>query len=209
MHLRLQQLYTTAMDSDFQILSHIPAMQRRRLSTLAKLALNSAVQALREHQVQYIVWGSRFGDEQKTINILQDILQGQTPSPTQFSTSVHNAIAGLYSILYQDATPSTSLSCSWSEAILEAYAFLKTQKDTTSALVVYYDAPLPAMYQEVHSFEAYSIAAIVTLDDPNVKMNLLSKKMMFNTKPEQEVQEFLSFWQNNQSQTASGIWQRC
>jgi hypothetical protein len=45
------------------------------------------------------------------MGILQDVLTHQTPSPTQFSTSVHNAIADLYSILCQDETISTSLSC--------------------------------------------------------------------------------------------------
>lgn len=209
LHLRLEQLYTTNVTSEFQALANIPAMQRRRLSTLAKIALNSAVQALQEHQVQYLVWASRYGDEQKTINILHDILQGQTPSPTQFSTSVHNAIAGLYSILYQDATPSTSLSCSWSEAMLEAYAWLKNQPNATAALVIYYDAPLPEIYQERQTFEAYSMAAIVALDHPNLQMNLGLDVAIVNKDLEQDAQEFISFWQDNKSQTASGMWQRC
>ncbi|PVZ86139.1 beta-ketoacyl synthase [Serratia sp. S1B] len=192
-----------------QALQAIPAMQRRRLSTLAKLAFNSAMQALQAYDIDYIVWASHFGDEQKTLNILQDVLQGHTPSPTQFSTSVHNAIAGLYSILYQDATPSTSLSCSWSEAVVEAYAFLKTHPKAQRALVVYYDAPLPDVYEGVNCFDAFSMAAVLSLAEPNVQFNPVLKIETRHQTPEQDAQEFLQFWQTGTPQSASGKWQRC
>ncbi|MEB3767071.1 beta-ketoacyl synthase chain length factor [Acinetobacter sp. MD2] len=209
MYLRLEQLYTTRLNSELQCLSQIPAIQRRRLSALAKLALNSAVQALQTHQVDYIVWVSCFGDEQKTIGILQDILQGHAPSPTQFSTSVHNAIAGLYSILFQDATPSTSLSAGWADAMLEAYAFLKTQPNLGKALVVYYDAPLPDMYKEGHDFEAFSMAAVVALDAPNLIMDLQLASKRSHCVAAKDALEFLAFWQSEQMQDVLGMWQRC
>lgn len=208
LELQVQQLYSTVHDADFQALQTIPAMQRRRLSALAKLALNSAVQALQAYEVDYIVWASHFGDEQKTLNILQDILQTQTPSPTQFSTSVHNAIAGLYSILYQDATLSTSLSCSWSEAVVEAYAFLKTHPTAQRALVVYYDAPLPDVYEDVNCFQAFSMAAVLSLNQPNVQLNPVHSDTNHQF-PEQDAQEFLAFWQTQSRESASGKWQQC
>jgi hypothetical protein len=40
-------------------------MQRRRLSPLAKLAINAAMQTLAQ-QSDYIVWASQYGDEAKT-----------------------------------------------------------------------------------------------------------------------------------------------
>ncbi|MHA3060524.1 beta-ketoacyl synthase chain length factor [Acinetobacter sp. ANC 4636] len=209
LQLQVQQLYNTDHHADLQALQAIPAMQRRRLSTLAKLAFNSAIQALQAYDIDYIVWASHFGDEQKTLNILQDVLQGHTPSPTQFSTSVHNAIAGLYSILYQDATPSTSLSCSWSEAVVEAYAFLKTHPTAQRALVVYYDAPLPDVYEGVNRFDAFSMAAVLSLAEPNVQFNPVLKIETSHQTPEQDAQEFLQFWQAGTLQSASGKWQRC
>nr|WP_324625870.1 beta-ketoacyl synthase chain length factor [Acinetobacter sp. MD2(2019)] len=187
-----------------RLLNHVPAMQRRRLSALAKLAFNSVLQAADSHQFDYIVWVSKFGDEQKTLDILRDILTDQTPSPTQFSTSVHNAIAGLYSILFQDATPSTSLSCSWEEAMIEAYAFLKTQPHAQSVLVVYYDAPLPDIYANRETQEAYSMAAIVSLSTPNICLDI--KNMSAQTI--QQPQLFFNFWQN-QTQEELGLWQKC
>src|SRR5690606_27427156 len=96
---------TLSEDGDtFLALEKIPAMQRRRLSSIAKIALNSAIQSLQGIQVDYIVWSSQYGDEEKTLKILKDVLSDQTPSPTLFSTSVHNAVSGLYSIFCQDDT---------------------------------------------------------------------------------------------------------
>jgi len=161
------ELTFTHAQPSYTALDCIPAMQRRRLSPLAKLALNSALGALDGSKADYIVWVSRYGDESKTLNILQDVLSEQTPSPTQFSTSVHNAISGLYSILCQDDTPSTSLSCSWSEGLIEAYALLKSMKDIQRVLVVAYDEPLPQVYAEAVDFPAYAMAAVVTLEQPN------------------------------------------
>ena len=156
----------------YPALEGIPAMQRRRLSSIARMALNSAIQAKADTQLDYIVWASQYGDEKKTYTILEDVLQNITPSPTQFSTSVHNAVAGLYSILYQDSTISTSLSASWSEALVEAYAFLKTRATTGKALVVYYDEPLPALYSEYKAFQGFAMAAVVELDVPNLILNI-------------------------------------
>jgi hypothetical protein len=97
------------------------------------------------------------------MGILQDVLTHQTPSPTQFSTSVHNAIADLYSILCQDETISTSL-LRWSEAMIEAYAILKTQPQIKTVLVVYYDAPLPEIYQDRQPFEPFALSTLLSLE---------------------------------------------
>ncbi len=127
MQLHVSRLNMSLVDQELSAIEHIPAMQRRRLSRLAKLALNSAMQTLATRKVDYIVWVSQYGDEAKTLNILEDVLSEQTPSPTHFSTSVHNAFSGLYSILCQDATPATSLAGSWNDGLIEAYAWLKPQ----------------------------------------------------------------------------------
>lgn len=139
MQLHVSRLNMSLVDQELSAIERIPAMQRRRLSRLAKLALNSAMQTLATQHADYIVWVSQYGDEAKTLNILADVLSEQTPSPTQFSTSVHNAISGLYSILCQDATPATSLAGSWNDGLIEAYAWLKTRPEARQVLLVYYD----------------------------------------------------------------------
>ncbi|EHU1208988.1 MULTISPECIES: beta-ketoacyl synthase chain length factor [Acinetobacter] len=201
--LHLAQLTLTHAQPSYAALECIPAMQRRRLSPLAKLALNSAISTLDGQGVDYIVWVSRYGDEAKTLGILQDVLQGQTPSPTQFSTSVHNAISGLYSILCQDDTPSTSLSCSWTEGLIEAYAALKALPRIQRVLVVAYDEPLPNIYSETIDFPAYAMAALVSLDQPNLQFTEWS--------PTDELDglTFSRFWQSADLSMSEYGWKKC
>ncbi|TCB43673.1 beta-ketoacyl synthase [Acinetobacter terrestris] len=209
--INVSQLYNSRADETVPALEQIPAMQRRRLSGIAKLALNSAIHSLNSESVDYIVWASQYGDEHKTLKILADVLQDQTPSPTQFSTSVHNAIAGLYSILCQDATPSTSLAASWSEALIDAYAWLKTTaKPNARVLVVYYDEALPEIYQEFQPFSGFAMSAIMSLETPNLQLDV--NALTHHRHKYLDAQKFYDFWQQseqNQEHLPTQAWQKC
>ena len=205
MQLHVSRLNMSLVDQELSAIEHIPAMQRRRLSRLAKLALNSAMQTLDTHKVDYIVWVSQYGDEAKTLNILADVLSEQTPSPTQFSTSVHNAISGLYSILCQDATPATSLAGSWNDGLIEAYAWLKTRPEARQVLLVYYDEALPDIYAEHQPFAAFAMAAMISLAPANL---MLTPKHTDATPAYQQALAFNTFW-TNPEQTESEAWTKC
>ena len=205
MQLHVSRLNMSLVDQELSAIEHIPAMQRRRLSRLAKLALNSAMQALVTRKVDYIVWVSQYGDEAKTLNILEDVLSEQTPSPTQFSTSVHNAISGLYSILCQDATPATSLAGSWNDGLIEAYAWLKTRPEARQVLLVYYDEALPDIYAEHQPFAAFAMAAMISLAPANL---MLTPKHTDATPAYQQALAFNTFW-TNPEQTESEAWTKC
>ncbi len=205
MQLHVSRLNMSLVDQELSAIEHIPAMQRRRLSRLAKLALNSAMQTLATRKVDYIVWASQYGDEAKTLNILEDVLREQTPSPTQFSTSVHNAISGLYSILCQDATPATSLAGSWNDGLIEAYAWLKTRPEARQVLLVYYDEALPDIYAEHQPFAAFAMATMISLAPANL---MLTPKHTDATPAYQQALAFNAFW-NNPEQTESEAWTKC
>ena len=205
MQLHVSRLNMSLVDQELSAIEHIPAMQRRRLSRLAKLALNSAMQTLDTHKVDYIVWVSQYGDEAKTLNILADVLREQTPSPTQFSTSVHNAISGLYSILCQDATPATSLAGSWNDGLIEAYAWLKTRPEARQVLLVYYDEALLDIYIEHQPFAAFAMAAVISLAPANL---MLAPKHADATPTYQQALAFNTFW-TNPEQTESEAWTKC
>jgi len=205
MQLHVSRLNMSLVDQELSAIEYIPAMQRRRLSRLAKLALNSAMQTLDTHKVDYIVWVSQYGDEAKTLNILADVLREQTPSPTQFSTSVHNAISGLYSILCQDATPATSLAGSWNDGLIEAYAWLKTRPEARQVLLVYYDEALPDIYIEHQSFAAFAMATVISLAPANL---MLAPKHADAMPTYQQALAFNTFW-NNPEQTESEAWTKC
>ena len=205
MQLHVSHLNMSLVDQELSAIEHIPAMQRRRLSRLAKLALNSAMQTLDTHNVDYIVWVSQYGDEAKTLNILEDVLSEQTPSPTQFSTSVHNAISGLYSILCRDATPATSLAGAWNDGLIEAYAWLKTRPEARQVLLVYYDEALPDIYAEHQPFAAFAMAAMISLAPANL---MLTPKHTDATPAYQQALAFNTFW-NNPEQIESEAWTKC
>ncbi|GAA5017338.1 beta-ketoacyl synthase chain length factor [Acinetobacter puyangensis] len=199
---------------DLKTLEHIPAIQRRRLSSLAKLALHAARSCLLslDTSVDYIVWSSRYGDEKKTVSILNDIAESQAISPTQFSTSVHNAIAGLYSILFQDDTPSVSLSSHasyvWQDCVLDAYAFLTSQQKQ-QVLVVYYDESLPEIYQDsLVVAQPIAMAAIISLAHPNVDIQPINETMIENSL---QIEAFRQFWHSDQMvwQSNSWVWKKC
>ncbi|MBL8285603.1 MAG: beta-ketoacyl synthase chain length factor [Acinetobacter johnsonii] len=205
MQLHVSRLNMSLVDQELSAIEKIPAMQRRRLSRLAKLALNSAMQTLATQHADYIVWVSQYGDEAKTLNILADVLSEQTPSPTQFSTSVHNAISGLYSILCQDATPATSLAGSWNDGLIEAYAWLKTRPEACQVLLVYYDEALPDIYIEHQPFAAFAMAAMISLAPANL---MLTPMQMDSTPAYQQALAFNTFW-TNPEQTESEAWTKC
>ena len=205
MQLHVSRLNMSLVDQELSAIEHIPAMQRRRLSRLAKLAMNSAMQTLATQHADYIVWVSQYGDEAKTLNILADVLSEQTPSPTQFSTSVHNAISGLYSILCQDATPATSLAGSWNDGLIEAYAWLKTRPEARQVLLVYYDEALPDIYIEHQPFAAFAMAAMISLAPANL---MLTPKHTDATPAYQQALAFNTFW-TNPEQTESEAWTKC
>ncbi|CAB1217537.1 beta-ketoacyl synthase chain length factor [Acinetobacter bouvetii] len=209
--INVSQLCISRADETVAALEQIPAMQRRRLSAIAKLAINSAIQSLQAESVDYIVWASQYGDEHKTLKILADVLQDQTPSPTQFSTSVHNAIAGLYSILCQDATPSTSLAASWSEALIEAYAWLKTTAQPNArVLVVYYDEALPEIYQEFQPFSSFAMAAVISLQHPNLQLDIHA--LAHHQHKYLDALNFDDFWHRSDEQTDQPqiqAWHKC
>ena len=205
MQLHVSRLNMSLVDQELSAIEHIPAMQRRRLSRLAKLALNSAMQTLDTHNVDYIVWVSQYGDEAKTLNILEDVLSEQTPSPTQFSTSVHNAISGLYSILCRDVTPATSLAGAWNDGLIEAYAWLKTRPEARQVLLVYYDEALPDIYAEHQPFAAFAMAAMISLAPANL---ILTPKHTNATPAYQQALAFNTFW-TNPEQTESEAWTKC
>ncbi|MDN5445571.1 MAG: beta-ketoacyl synthase chain length factor [Pseudomonadales bacterium] len=205
MQLHVSRLNMSLVDQELSAIERIPAMQRRRLSRLAKLALNSAMQTLATQHADYIVWVSQYGDEAKTLNILADVLSEQTPSPTQFSTSVHNAISGLYSILCQDATPATSLAGSWNDGLIEAYAWLKTRPEARQVLLVYYDEALPDIYAEHQPFAAFAMAAMISLAPANL---MLTPKHTDATPAYQQALAFNTFW-TNPEQTESEAWTKC
>lgn len=95
-------------------LTDLPLMQRRRLSPLGKIALSTLLPLFKAHpgteSDSAFVFISRWGDIHLTIRSLDELAREKTISPTVFSTSVHNAIGGLFSMFTHFHGNVTSIS---------------------------------------------------------------------------------------------------
>ncbi|GAB3092178.1 beta-ketoacyl synthase chain length factor [Aestuariicella hydrocarbonica] len=170
--------------------AEIPAMLRRRLSPLGKMALATAMPLLASRADTPCVLVSRHGDLTRTLGLLNDLAHQQELSPTHFSLSVHNAIGGLLSITRKDPSNVTALACGLedvSTGLMEAQAILQEQASlrqrgllptgndesrepaTNEVLCVIYDEPVPAVYahtresnQPILPHYPYAVAFLLT-----------------------------------------------
>ncbi|MEZ8186958.1 beta-ketoacyl synthase chain length factor [Shewanella sp. 5S214] len=133
---------------DSPALKHIPAMQRRRFSRLTKMMLTAAHQCQPEEHCRSI-FSSRHGELTRTLGLLNDITQQQALSPMAFSQSVHNTASGIFGIVNNNTTASTSIAAgeqTLSQALIEAYAQLAQSPEPL--LVIFGDDPVPPIYSE-------------------------------------------------------------
>ena len=217
--LHLQSLFHWSAQGDVPLpeLAAIDAKQRRRLSSLAKLSL-AARQALEQKVdltlTDHILWCSSYGDEHKTLSIMQDIARDEAPSPTAFATSVHNATAGLYSMLYQDDVATTSMNVGHTEfgnALWYAHALLQTHA-ANQVLLVCADEPLPDVYAQQDLQQAYAMACVLCRPDEHHPINL----HIGAAEPRAQIQplqaqavRFAEFWQSNATTLHMDAWQLC
>ncbi|MCW5255976.1 3-oxoacyl-ACP synthase [Verminephrobacter aporrectodeae subsp. tuberculatae] len=129
-------------------LAEMPAMMRRRVNRLGRLACQVAYWCPPAAGAP-MVFASRYGDADRSLALLGDLVQGQPVSPTGFGLSVHNAISALYSIAQGHCANTVVVAAgraSAAAALTEAAALLAD--GAAEVLVVYYEAPLPRIYAE-------------------------------------------------------------
>ena len=147
----------------------IKPMMRRRMSSLSKLALQTALKISADETIDYIVFSSRHGELTRTVKLIEDIIKGDDASPMAFSQSVHNTAAGLFTISANRATPVTSLAAVEStlhHALIEAAIYLQ-QHPQQRVLVVDFDEPLPKQYEKYEPshnkpYQGYAFAALLS-----------------------------------------------
>jgi hypothetical protein len=125
----------------------VDAMQRRRLSPLAKASLAVMSEAAEGAECYQTVYASRHGEIERTTSLLNQLALGETVSPMGFSLAVLNATAGVYSISKEQRSPCTAVSAGsntfamgWLEAAMQAGSTRRP------VLFAYADAPPPAVY---------------------------------------------------------------
>jgi Beta-ketoacyl synthase, N-terminal domain len=133
-------------------LADMPAMSRRRLNPLGRMAAQMAYDIAPSAEGAGadgcpMIFASRYGDASRSLALLGDLVRGEPVSPTAFGLSVHNAIGAMVSIARGDRSHHTALAggqATAGMAIVEAAGLLAD--GVPEVIVVNYDTPLPGDY---------------------------------------------------------------
>lgn len=184
-------------------LKQVPAMQRRRLSYFAKLALHSALEASGELANQVpSVFSSRHGDLQKTYKLIKNVAEKEVLSPTQFGLSVHNAVGGLFSIYTKNKAPQTAISSgedTFLMAMVDAICKMNAN-DYENILVVYTETKVPEIYERYIEQQEVSLSIGMLLENSTKSNKTFSLTMEANQEKEPsesktlQALEFLRFY---------------
>ena len=154
----------------------VPALQRRRLSQLAKMTLQ-VVEELAWTQHAGFVFASRHGEVHSCISMLGEIAREQALSPTVFSHSVHNAPAGLLSITTGNCAPSSSIAAgreTFVQGLIEALAL--AHRRAAPVVLVCADEALPSQLEQFadEGSCSYAFGAVVSTahDDGGIRLRL-------------------------------------
>jgi hypothetical protein len=128
----------------------LPSQLRRRVTPIGQMAFR-VVQGLGKPRAARFIFASRHGEFSRSLSILRSLAAREPPSPTDFSLSVHNALAGLLSIAQENTAGHTAVAAgvdSFASALLEAAACLAVRPQEP-ILLVYFDEPLLEPYGEI------------------------------------------------------------
>ena len=134
-------------DASIGATESIPNMLLRRLTPLARAVFNVADQCVNKGEALPVVFSSAHGEICKSLTMLKAIQSEEELSPTAFSLSVHNAIAGLFSIAYGN-TQEITVIASGQEGIAPAFidALGMLHEGAKDVLIVFYDEPIADFY---------------------------------------------------------------
>jgi hypothetical protein len=138
-------------------------MQTRRMTKMAKVAIDLALQTVESLEIDYLVYASRHGELILSTDLINSILGGEIPSPIKFSQSTHNSIAGLFSLSHKAKSPMTAISAGENSLIMglmAAAAHLKVNQGH-KVLFIFADAKLPSLYQDFSTGDDFAFTALM------------------------------------------------
>ncbi|MDG2525349.1 beta-ketoacyl synthase chain length factor [Stenotrophomonas sp. HITSZ_GD] len=159
-------------------LADVPPVMRRRIDRLGRMAISATddcdVSPVRENVP--LVFVSRHGDVDGSVELLRALGQTELLSPTAFSLSVHNAVAALYSIVRKRRGNYLALAggaASVENACVEAAGLLAD--GAPEVLLVCYDGQLPDIYADFADEPAHAYAwcwRLAAPDQPGERLSL-------------------------------------
>lgn len=160
----------SSLRDDQYTLQKLNKMQTRRMTSLAKVTVDLALMASKGVELDYVVLASRHGEVGLAFDLIQSILKKEIPSPTKFSQSTHNAMAGLFSIESKCRAPMTAISAGRNSLVMGLFncANHLSINPGHKVLFIFGDARLPHVYN--------SEDADINTDDISLAMIIESGK---------------------------------
>ena len=168
--------WQSADENQLADVSFMPMMTRRRLSPVERAALHVAWKifespddvSLPEKGTVPVVFASRWGEIGTTLKLMKQIYSEGEMSPAAFSSSVHNAAAGAWSLFTKNTAPYTAIAArenTYEMGFLEAETQLKASK-CDAVLYVYAEETPPAYYQPLFSEikSSHAVAILIAAD---------------------------------------------
>jgi len=150
--------------------SFLPALLRRRLDRYGRMALHTAWPCCEGEETVQTVFASRHGALNRTMELLNALAREETLSPTLFTLSVHNSVAGLLSIARKDRGASTAMAAGPDTLILSLLeGAAMVHEGARRVLVIYVDDTVPKIYQSQTTAEANRPFAVALLLTPQVE----------------------------------------
>ncbi|MGE5626216.1 MAG: beta-ketoacyl synthase chain length factor [Bacillota bacterium] len=178
--------------------SYLPPLLRRRLDRCGRMALATAWPCAEGRESVRFVFGSRHGSLDRTLQLLTALAREEALSPTDFSLSVHNSIAGLYSIARGDRAAATALAAGGDTlgmALLEGAAMIA--EGAGVVLVCYADDRVPPPYDSFVEADSrrhpFSISLLLTPpEDAALRCRLIQDGVGPAELPEAALMRFLT-----------------
>lgn len=151
---------------------------RRRCSQLTRSCLEAAYHCLTPEQLSHCraVFGSRHGECQVSQQLLETLAHDEILSPMGFSLSVHNAVAGVFSIAAKNQSPTTSISAgkqSFCYTLLDSLVAAKAEPDRP-LLMCFGEELVPESLKEVveEPRMPFSLAILLKVTDKQEEVTL-------------------------------------
>lgn len=133
---------------DLPDVSFLPGLLRRRLDRYGRMALHTAWPCIQGIESVQTVFASRHGALNRTVELLSSLAKDETLSPTLFTLSVHNSVAGLLSIARKDREASTAMAAGPDTLILSILeGVTMVHAGARQVLVSYADDSVPSIYK--------------------------------------------------------------
>lgn len=151
-------------DGESPAVKAMPAMLRRRARLLGRMALEVAYACVDDVNEVPTIFCSRHGEVIHSIELIKEQIAEGSVSPIGFSSAVHNATAGLFSIARKDRSNHIAIAAGSStieHAVIEACGLL--EDGAKAVLLVNYEQALPEFFHEFEECieQAYAWAWLI------------------------------------------------